>query len=390
MTTATATRMKRTRADKRRIADEARDLTPALTPNLATGNHGIADEANVFAPVASNTHAGKGWNADEAKDAAPACVQLSPPGNIAPADEAISTAPGGVSPPSPRIASGFADDLQPKIHRLQRIIGDRMAIIKTQRRIKQAVLARINSRIGGANRELFGDEHKATREELWKQAELVYAAACGKKSKGLLPEYAPIVTEASALVLAYESALAPINQMRDDLEAEARELAVHMPGYEWWVAQDGLDALGVAIVVGNAGDVGSYRNRSCFLKRMSIAVIDGCRQGKPPEGASEEVWIHHGYKKQRRAAMYTIGVALFMRQTKTEGPWREVYDKRRKDRESREVYGPPDKAKGRYHNDAMRYMTVKLLQRYRSEWIAQAGTTRVADEARQDAPACAA
>lgn len=386
----TATRTKRVRAGKQSTADEAIHRAPALTPNLATGKFRIADEAITVAPVASNTHAGNVRGADEARIASPACVQLSPPGNIAPADEAISTAPGGVSPPSPRIASGFADDLQPKIHRLQRIIGDRMAIIKTQRRIKQAVLARINSRIGGANRELFGDEHKATREELWKQAELVYAAACGKKSKGLLPEYAPIATEASALVLAYESALAPINQMRDDLEAEARELAVHMPGYEWWVAQDGLDALGVAIVVGNAGDVGSYRNRSCFLKRMSIAVIDGCRQGKPPEGASEEVWIHHGYKKQRRAAMYTIGVALFMRQTKTEGPWREVYDKRRKDRESREVYGPADKAKGRYHNDAMRYMTVKLLQRYRSEWIAQAGTTRVADEARQDAPACAA
>lgn len=365
-------------------------MSPVLAPNLATGKFRLADEAIIVAPVASTTHAGNVRGADEARIASPACVQLSPPGNIAPADEAISTAPGGVSPPSPRIASGFADDLQPKIHRLQRIIGDRMAIIRTQRRIKQAVLARINSRIGGANRELFGDEHKATREELWKQAELVYAAACGKKSKGLLPEYAPIVTEASALVLAYESALAPINQMRDDLEAEARELAVHMPGYEWWVSQDGLDALGVAIVVGNAGDVGSYRNRSCFLKRMSIAVIDGCRQGKPPEGASEEVWIHHGYKKQRRAAMYTIGVALFMTQTRTRGPWRQVYDKRRKDRESREVYGPPDKAKGRYHNDAMRYMTVKLLQRYRSEWIAQAGTTRVADEARQDAPACAA
>lgn len=369
--------MKRTRADKRRIADEARDLTAALTPNLATGNESTSDEAKGPAPVASNTHAGKGWNADEARDAAPACVQLSPPGKSSPAEKASIDAPGG-------------DSLTPKIHRLQRIIGDRMAIIKTQRRIKQAVLARINSRIGGANRELFGDEHKATREELWKQAELVYAAACGKKSKGLLPEYAPIVTEASALVLAYESALAPINQMRDDLEAEARELAVHMPGYEWWVAQDGLDALGVAIVVGNAGDVGSYRNRSCFLKRMSIAVIDGCRQGKPPEGASEEVWIHHGYKKQRRAAMYTIGVALFMTQTKTEGPWRKVYDKRREDRESREVYGPPDKAKGRYHNDAMRYMTVKLLQRYRSEWIAQAGKSCAADEARQGAPACAA
>ncbi len=387
MTTATKKRVKAGNAHR---ADEAVDLTPALTPNLATGKSHRAEEAIAVSPVASTTHAGKGLIADEASDPSPACVQLSPPGNTYAADEAKQWSPGGVFPPSPPIASGFADDLQPKIHRLQRIIGDRMAIIRTQRRIKQAVLARINSRIGGANRELFGDEHKATREELWKQAELVYAAACGKKSKGLLPEYAPIVTEASALVLAYESALAPINQMRDDLEKEARELAVHMPGYEWWVSQDGLDALGVAIVVGNAGDVGSYRNRSCFLKRMSIAVIDGVRQGNPPKGADEEVWIHHGYKKERRAAMYTIGVALFMRQTKTVGPWRKVYDKRRKDRESRQVYGPPDKAKGRYHNDAMRYMTVKLLQRYRSEWIAQAGNRNRAYEALDLAPVCAA
>lgn len=340
----------------------------AVATKRALGRRLIADEVLGKPPGASTSHTGTAVDADEACMKSPVCVQNSPAGKQSYADEACVASPAGVS--------FDRDALAPLIHQLQRIIKDRTGVVDTIRRIKQAVLARINSRLGGASRELFGDDHKLTREYLWAQAELVYRAAIGKVVKGLAPEFAAIPAQAATIIQCYEQAMKPLRDLRAELEKQAIELAKQMPGHDWWVAHPGLDSLGLAIVVGHSGAIHEFANRSCWLKRMSIAVIDGVRQGDVPAGAGAEVWIRHGYIKKRRAALYTIGTALFMRSTRVGGYWRKVYDARRKDRETREVYGAvgTPKTKGRYHRDAMRYMTVQLLRNYRVQWLLAVGT----------------
>lgn len=174
---------------------------------------------------------------------------------------------------------------------------------------------------------------------------------------------------------------------------EMERLASSLP--VWASFGEGVKGFGprsLAVIVGEAGDIGSYVTVAKLWKRMGLAVMNGVRQGGLRKTASAEDWIAHGYSARRRSYMFVIGDVL----VKTQGPYREVYLARKEyEREQAKVRGltvaPSAKipaarkaefiSDGHIHKRSQRYMEKRLLkhlwQAWRRAFIVSAPSTLV-------------
>jgi hypothetical protein len=191
-----------------------------------------------------------------------------------------------------------------------------------------------------------------------------------------LPQWADV-----PMILASANSRQIWDNMRTQVEKDMIRLAKQLPVYPWWQAIKGAGDLGLAIIVGEAGDVGSYRDKSALWKRLGLAVIDGGRQRR----VAGEAAMAHGYAPARRAEVWTIADSLFKHQWRgadedtgriagPSGPYGEYYGRRKAyltERErgvnEREPWTPKH-----IDNDARRYMTKALLRDLRGAWRAEA------------------
>lgn len=187
------------------------------------------------------------------------------------------------------------------------------------------------------------------------------------------------------------SAMMPLIEARGQLEKSRKavekrlvELAKKLPAHSFVDETPGMGSLGFAGIVGEAGYIGSYRNRSCFQKRMGLAVINGERQRKK----SGDEAFDHGYNPSRRAVVWTIGDSLFKAQSsrgdKPAGKYREIYDKRK----AYEIEKNPELRAGIHHSKAKRYMESKLLRDLYYHWRAAEGLgqRRYSEKAMEKSP----
>lgn len=105
----------------------------------------------------------------------------------------------------------------------------------------------------------------------------------------------------------YLEAIKTIQFYRGAYEKDMVRLAKRLPVYPWVKGVHGLGDMSFATIVGEAGDLGKYRDHSALWKRLGVAVIDGTRQGNPGAGASADLWIWHGYSKTRRSTVWNAG-----------------------------------------------------------------------------------
>lgn len=149
-----------------------------------------------------------------------------------------------------------------------------------------------------------------------KEADALYSAAIGKGEH-------PLASIAFAAIF-------PLIESRDGLEKRHRKpiekrlakLAKSLPVAPWVESVRGVGLGSLAAIVGESGDVGSYRNPSCLWKRMGLAVFDGQRQRKV---ADRDLAILMGYSPSRRSVMWNVGDCI----VKAGGPLRELYDQRK-------------------------------------------------------------
>lgn len=130
----------------------------------------------------------------------------------------------------------------------------------------------------------------------------------------LARQLGPTIVTAIRSAEPWDDALA---QTHKQMEAAARTL----PVYPWAQAINGFGDRGLAIIVGEAGDLSVYANPAKLWKRMGLAVIDGKRQGSPGGGATAEDWIRHAYCKPRRSQMFVIADSLL----KKESEYRDLF-----------------------------------------------------------------
>lgn len=175
--------------------------------------------------------------------------------------------------------------------------------------------------------------------------------------------------------------LASVNQIevrREALEKRLISYTKQLPVWAWVEPIPGFGALTLASLVGEAGDIGSYKSVSALWKRMGVAIIGGRRQRKV---TNAEEALENGYSPPRRAVAYLLGQWLIMAGDKN--PWRALYEARKAyetprceaiaaDPELVKLYSRSGKyaPKAHINNRAARYMVKRVLRELYSAWRA--------------------
>jgi hypothetical protein len=160
----------------------------------------------------------------------------------------------------------------------------------------------------------------------------------------------------------------PMAEAQDILSAEIKliekamgKLAIQLPGAVWWCSHRGMNIMGFAQIVGEAGDLGRFRNPSCLWKRFGLHVIEGMA-ARPRKDTLLD------YSPSRRAVVKVIGNSIKMQGGAT-SPYRALYDARKIE----EIAKAPDLKPAQHDNRAMRYMEKRLLRDLWCRWRDESG-----------------
>lgn len=106
------------------------------------------------------------------------------------------------------------------------------------------------------------------------------------------------------MVMTYGANEERFEAQQAEIEKAMSKLARKLPAYAWVKSVKGLGDKSFATLVGECGDIGSYKSVSAVWKRLGLAVMDGKRQGAPGEGATAQDWVDHGYSGKRRSVSW--------------------------------------------------------------------------------------
>ena len=188
----------------------------------------------------------------------------------------------------------------------------------------------------------------------------------------------------AAHVLPHFAALEPLEKQRAAYEKSLVKLVRTLPIHAWAKSVKGLGDMSLAGIVGECGDVGTFKSVSAVWKRMGLAVIDGKAQGRPGAGASADDWIKHGYNKRRRSVsrvglQYVIGsMGLYRAPFGADDPCATPYQKVFTDRARYEAQAlglsvkesktGKDSYDAHVANRALRYVEKRVLKHLYIEW----------------------
>lgn len=158
------------------------------------------------------------------------------------------------------------------------------------------------------------------------------------------------------------------DKQRAQTEKQMRKLARGLPVWPWVEAIAGFGELGLAIIVGETGDLSNYATKERVWKRLGLAVINGERQQRK---SGAEAAAAHGYNPSRRAEVWTISDSMLRHQWRgakddvpphAVGRYGEVYAARKTHTATREW------TLGHRENDARRVMAKALVENLWRVW----------------------
>lgn len=128
-------------------------------------------------------------------------------------------------------------------------------------------------------------------------------------------------SDIASTIFAYTQSEALFEQQCDGYRKQLVKLAKKLPVYDWVKGVPGFGDVSFATIVGECGDIGTYKSVSAVWKRLGLAVFNGRRQGNPGEGATAQDWVDHGYNRARRSVSYVAREHVIGGM----GKWRPVY-----------------------------------------------------------------
>lgn len=160
------------------------------------------------------------------------------------------------------------------------------------------------------------------------------------------------------------------------LQKAAKELHV----YPWWDSILGCSAKGLGLIVGHAGNIGTFHHAGGLWKRMGMLNVKGwaCATHKAGDLTKEE-WTQIGYAPKRRSIMFQVVDSLLKAQRRVgnaelEAPERweakGAYGQLAIDRYTEALERHPDWKPMRRQHDVNRVVGKKLLSDLLDEWKA--------------------
>lgn len=225
------------------------------------------------------------------------------------------------------------------------------------------------------------------RRVQWHRAEKRLTLQCGAICRAFVPDgdkelagklLARIEKGKTALdEINAEIACAPLLAARALLRTERlavektlEKLAKQLPAFSYVESVRGFGALSFAQIVGECGDIGSYKSVSALWKRMGLAVIEGGRQRRVAGDAA----LDHGYSPERRSIMWNVASCMLKAQ-RPDDPFRVYYDAEKAKQIAKLAEGLLDgkePSKAHAHNRACRHMSKRLLRDLFAAWRREA------------------
>ena len=223
------------------------------------------------------------------------------------------------------------------------------------------------------------------RKAVWNKAAKIFDCygdvAAVNKITGSKKITTDIIDGAGLFIVETKKSLKSFADLRKIVEKQMIDYVQQLPIIDWWNAEKGRSYLGLAVIIGEAGDLSNYANPAKLWKRLCVAVIDGVRQGGLSKGSAKELWIEHGYNKRRRSVLWTIGDCLLKVNGK-DGQYKKLYDEQKErylKRFKKEWIEEGHKAStfkpGHAHNCAQRYMEKRLLRDLWNAWNGKVAPT---------------
>lgn len=222
------------------------------------------------------------------------------------------------------------------------------------------------------------------RKKIWTKAEKVFSIIVKieennqKKLKNpekiikdieIPEEYKQVIENVFIVATAANLGIEALKDQRKRYEVIMEGMVKTLPIHDYWTMEKGCGSMGLAVLIGEIGNLSNYANPAKVWKRMGVAVLDGIRQGGLTKNSSKEAWKYHGYNKKRRSVLWTIGDCLIKTNGK-DGRYRKIYDER-KIYEINRIEKSEDKPKYpamAAHRRAQRYMEKTLLRDLWNEW----------------------
>ncbi|HUT94955.1 MAG TPA: hypothetical protein VMY37_36190 [Thermoguttaceae bacterium] len=232
----------------------------------------------------------------------------------------------------------------------------RRALIRSQRRLNNQCRAFVRRVLGWRmdlpeSEEDLQDSIKE-RNRINKEAkELITAIQGGQTRNDNQPTFAASVRGFCITIL---QARSPLDREREHAEQRLRKHAEQLPAWEWVKGVHGMGSLGLAIIIGEAGDLGNYANPGKLWKRLGLAppsTYDMIKNDGTPGRC---------LPRQRRSAIWTIGDSLI----RSKGDYKSVYDERKAYEKERD----PDMTKMHAHRRSQRYMEKRVIRNLWREW----------------------
>lgn len=286
------------------------------------------------------------------------------------------------------------DELRHKAVEIRALWRKACFAYKQSQRLNLAMGAFIRTQLGWRK-----DLPEKERNKIAKQAAAIIVSGAAEH-----PEFREIVN-------ATWLAMQPFENIEDDAVRAMERLVKSIPFMvDMKEATPGLGFKGIGIIIAEAcNDKGSilsdYPKKGHLWKRMGLGLVEKdiglgefVRQGNAGKNASAETWQRHGYNKQRRSRIYTIGDSLL----KPTGPYRDIYLARKEfetekfERLGMKVLKAAEKPKKGsnvayvpamvIHRRAQRYMEKRLLNDMRKVWRREARTELPRAEANDPVP----
>lgn len=154
-----------------------------------------------------------------------------------------------------------------------------------------------------------------------------------------------------AATMPLELARAPVHAVRLEAERWLEKAAQELPAADFVRSVHGFGWLGLAAIVGEAGDLANYATEAKLWRRFGLAVFDGAAE-RPRKG---DVL---GFSPARRTVIWTIGTSLIKQQNR----YQALYLKRKEYELARDIILIAA------HKRAQRYVEKALLRHLWKAW----------------------
>jgi hypothetical protein len=177
----------------------------------------------------------------------------------------------------------------------------------------------------------------------------------------------------------------PLILNRKHVEKHMRLLASRLPVFKWADSIRGFGALGLAVIVGEAGNLSKYPEPpepgkprpagtgvAKLWKRLGLAPYKGKAMSCwPAKALTKEEWKEAKYNPHRLAEVFSCVTSPLLKNQggtkgREKGPYRKIYDDRRA--KTADELAHPDWTKKHSNNDAMRIMTKCLIRDLWVKW----------------------